>query len=544
MLLLKLRQLSVKKMSILSKKKIKNVISNACKTADTDELIARSQKNSFNKSLGVFELIVLGISAIIGCGIFVMIGSAVCGSHGSVGAGPSVIISIMLAALACVCPALCYAEFASMIPVAGSAYTYTYATMGEFAGWIMGWILVFSYAIGNITTAVSWTEYLLQLLQGFDKYLPDWILNPPVWLVNDAVSAVEKCNKMGLNPDEAIPTFCGIHFSVNLPALFIVAFLGYILYKGMKESAKTAALMVVIKLAVILLFVAVGMFYVKPENWVPFAPSGIHGIVLSTFIIFFAYLGFDAISTAAEETKDPQRTLPIGIIGSLVICSILYALVAIVFTGIIPVSQYGQVDLFAPMAHVIALIHQPWIAGWISLGALAGLTSVLLVFQYGTTRVLYAMTRDNFFPPSLKKIHPVYKTPHVIIGWTTLFVLLGCIFIDAHVAAELCIFGTFGCFIIVCLGIIILRKTEPDRPRPFKVPFCPWLPLAGIALCLFLIYQAAKTLKVSATLFPVWVVIGVALYAFYGYRQNRKVERGEVVIEEEDEAAKQITDVF
>ncbi len=531
-------------MSTFSKSKVKNLFSNMCKTADTDALIARSQKNTFNKSLGVLDLIVLGISAIIGCGIFVMIGSAVCGSHGHVGAGPSVIISIILAAVACVCPALCYAEFASMIPVAGSAYTYTYATMGEFAGWIMGWILVFAYAIGNITTAVSWTEYLFQFLQGFSNVLPSCIVNPPIWLVNDVTSAIEKCNKMGLNSNDVLPQIFGMPFSINLPALFIVLALGFILYRGMKESAKMAALMVIIKLAVIILFIGVGMFYVKPTNWVPFAPAGFNGIVLSTFIIFYAYLGFDAISTAAEETKNPQKTLPIGIIGSLVICSVLYGLVAIVFTGIIPVSQYGQVDLLAPMAHVITLIHQPWIAGWISLGALAGLTSVLLVFQYGTTRVLFAMTRDNFFPPALKKIHPVYKTPHVIIWWTTCLVMLGCIFIDAHVAAELCIFGTFGSFVIVCLGIIILRKTDPERERPFKVPFCPWLPVFGIGLCVYLIYQAAKSLKVSATLFPFWVVLGVLIYIFYGYRQNRKVERGEIQIEEEDEVSKQITDSF
>lgn len=531
-------------MNLFSKSKIKSFFSNICKKADTDELIERSQKTTFSKSLGAFDLIILGISAIIGCGIFVMIGSAVCGTHSHIGAGPSVVISILLAAVACICPALCYAEFASMIPVAGSAYTYTYATMGEFAGWIMGWILVFAYAIGNITTAVSWTEYLFQLLQGFDKYLPSWFINPPIWLVNDAASATEKCRQLGLNPDSTIPHIFGIPISVNLPALFIVFALGYILYKGMRESAKMATLMVIIKLAVIILFIAVGMFYVKPENWVPFAPAGFNGIILSTFIIFYAYLGFDAISTAAEETKNPQKTLPIGIIGSLIICSVLYGLVAVVFTGIIPVSQYGQVDLLAPMAHVITLIHQPWIAGWISLGALAGLTSVLLVFQYGTTRVLYAMTRDNFFPPMLKKVHPVYKTPHVIIWLTTLFVMLGCIFIDTHVAAELCIFGTFGSFIIVCLGIIILRKTDPDRPRPFKVPFCPWLPIFGIILCMYLINQAAKTLKVSATLFPVWVVLGICLYAFYGYHRNRKIERGEIIVEEEDEAAKQITDVF
>ena len=246
-----------------------------------------------------------------------MIGPAICGSHGQIGAGPSVVISIVLAALVCVCPALCYAEFASMIPVAGSAYTYTYATMGEFAAWIMGWILVFAYAIGNITTAVSWTEYLLQFLQGFNKVLPAWITNPPIWLVNDVVSAIDKCHKAGINPDDAIPHFLGIPISVNIPALFIVFVLGFILYRGMKESAKTAALMVVIKLLVILMFVGVGMCYVKPENWglMPlatgdwstFAPAGFGGIILSTFIIFYAYIGFDAISTAAEETKNPQK---------------------------------------------------------------------------------------------------------------------------------------------------------------------------------------------------------------------------------------------
>ena len=522
-------------MSKINKTSVKNFFFNACKTTDTDELIKRAQKVKFNKTLGIVDLIILGISAIIGCGIFVMIGSAVCGANGHSGAGPSVVISIVLAAIACICPALCYAEFASMIPIAGSAYTYTYATMGEFAGWMMGWILIFAYSIGNITTAVSWTEYLFQLLQGFSKYLPAWLLNPPIWLVNNVPSAIDKCHKAGLNPDNVLPHVFGIPISINIPAIFIVIALGYILFKGIRESAKMATLMVFIKLAVIILFITVGMFYIKPSNWVPFAPSGFNGIILSTFIIFYAYLGFDAISTAAEETKNPQKDIPTGIIGSLVICSIFYGLVAIVFTGIIPVSQYGQVDLLAPMAHVINLIHQPWIAGWISLGALAGLTSVLLVFQYSTTRVLYAMTRDNFFPMSLKKLHPVYKTPKTIIIITTLFVTLGCLFVDAHVAAELCIFGTFGSFIIVCLGIIILRKTDPDRPRPFKVPFCPYLPILGIFLCLYLIYEAAKTLKVSSTVFPIWIVLGISLYIFYGYRQNRRVENGEIALEEDDE---------
>ncbi|MBQ2644529.1 amino acid permease [bacterium] len=524
--------------------KIKNVLINMSKTPDTDALIARSQKTGLKKTLNAFDLVILGISAIIGAGIFVIIGPAVCGSHGNIGAGPSVIFSIILAALACICPALCYAEFASMIPVAGSAYTYTYATMGEFAAWLMGWILIFAYAIGNITAAVSWTEYLLQFLQGFDNYLPHFITNPPIWLVNDISSAITKCEKLGLSPDEALPHIFGIPLSINIPAIFIVLLLGWILFKGMKSSAKTAATMVVVKVAVILLFVVVGMMYVKPANWIPFAPAGLKGIVLSTFIIFYAYFGFDAISTAAEETKNPQKNLPIGIILSLIICSIFYILVAIVFTGIIPVEKYGEIDALAPIAHSVRLINQGWIAGWLAVGSLAGLTSVILVFQFGTTRVLYAMSRDNFFPQIFKKIHPVYKTPYVLVFLTTLFVVFGCMFIDANVAAELCIFGTFASFIIVCLGIIILRKTDPDRPRPFKVPFCPWLPLFGIILCVYLIAEAAQTLTISASLFPFWIILGVLLYIFYGYKQNRKVERGEVIIEEEDEAAKEITDAF
>lgn len=533
---------------------IQNIIRNILKKANTDELIARSHKTELHKTLNAVDLTVLGISAIIGAGIFVMIGPAVCGSHGNIGAGSSVVISILLAALACVCPALCYAEFASMIPVAGSAYTYTYATMGEFAAWIMGWILIFAYAIGNITTAVSWTEYLLQFLKGFEHLLPYWMTNPPIWLVNDVPKALEVCSKNGLNPDTTLPHIFGIPFSINLPALFIVFVLGLILLKGMKESSKTAALMVVIKLLVILMFIAVGMCYVKPENWgflqnggfdfKTFAPAGFNGIILSAFIIFYAYFGFDAISTAAEETKNPQKDIPIGIINSLVICSVLYGLIAIVFTGIIPVQDYGKVETLAPIAHVVRLIHQDWVVGWISVGSLAGLTSVLLVFQYGTTRILYAMTRDNFFPKSLQKIHPVYKTPYKIIMWTTLFVMLGCIFIDAHVAAELCIFGTFGSFILVCLGILILRKTDPKRERPFRVPLCPWLPLFGIGICVYLIVEAAKTLTTSATLFPLWIILGVVIYVCFGYRQHRKIERGEIILEEEDEAGKEITDAF
>lgn len=509
---------------LCSSDKIKTFFSNITKTVNTEELVEKSKHNGFKKTLNAFDLIILGISAIIGCGIFVMIGPAVCGSHGNIGAGPSVVISIILAAAACICPALCYAEFASIIPVSGSAYTYTYATMGEFAAWIMGWILMLEYAIGDITIAVSWTEYLIQFLKGFEDYLPSCITNPPIWIINDIPSALEKCKQLNVDPHEVLPHIFGLPFSMNLPAIFIVLVLGLIILKGMKESTKTAALMVVIKLAVILIFVGVSLFYVKPENWTPFAPAGFGGIILSTFIIFYAYIGFDTISTAAEETKNPQKNLPIGLIGSLIICSIIYGLVAIAFTGIIPVEKYGEVDILAPIAHAVRMINQPWIAGWISLGALAGLTSALLVFQYGNTRILYAMTRDNFLPRSFQKIHPKYNTPYITTWITTIGVMLGCIFMDAHVAAELCIFGTLTCFIMVSVGVLIMRKSEPDKIRPFKVPFCPWFPLLGIVICMYLMIQAIPQLETSAMLFPLWLLGGVVIYLIYGYRKNRQAE--------------------
>jgi APA family basic amino acid/polyamine antiporter len=309
--------------------------------------------------------------------------------------------------------------------------------------------------------------------------------------------------------------------------------LGLILLKGIKESTKATAMMVVIKLAVIFIFVTVGMCFVHPANWGitqsgidinTVAPGGFNSIILSAFIIFYAYIGFDTISTAAEETKNPQKNLPIGLLGSLIVCSVLYGLVAIVFTGIIPVSMYGEVDVLAPIAHAVRLINQPWISMWISLGALAGLTSALLVFQYGNTRILYAMTRDNFLPKSLQKLHPQYKTPYITTWITTIIVVIGCVVMNAHVAAELCIFGTLTCFIMVSVGVLIMRKINPNMPRPFKVPLCPFLPLVGIAFCCYLIWQAVPQLETSAILFPIWLLIGVIIYFAYGYKKNRQAE--------------------
>ena len=502
---------------------VEKFVSKLIRKKNPDDLIAQSKEAGLSKTLTAFDLIVLGVSAVIGSGIFVMIGAAALGTSDHIGAGPSLVISIVLAAVACIFPALCYAEFASMIPVAGSAYTYTFATMGELAAWMIGWILMLEYAIGNITVASSWTGYLFQLLQGFEKWLPHSLVHPPLWLINDYGSAVEKYTALGLDPAVEIPRLFGlIPFSMNLPAIGIILFLAAVLTKGMKESTKMATTMVFIKLAVIALFVGVGAFYVKPDNWVPVAPNGLQGVIIGAFIIFYAYIGFDAISTAAEETKNPQRDLPIGLIGSLVLCSLIYGLVALVFTGIIP---YGSsVDMHAPIAHAMKIVNQNGVAGLISVGALAGLTSVLLVLQYGTTRILYAMSRDNFFPSIMKKVHPKYQTPYVITWASAILVVIGSLFMNMNIAAELCIFGTFTSFIIVCVGVLLLRKTDPDRHRPFRVPFCPWLPLLGIGICSYLMISAMKDLKTSALLFPVWILVGVVIYFAYGYQKNRRVE--------------------
>jgi APA family basic amino acid/polyamine antiporter len=485
-------------------------VSNIIRKKNPDEFLEQSAAGGLKKTLNAFDLIILGISAIIGAGIFVMIGSAVIGTTERVGAGPALVISIALVAIACIFPALCYAEFASMIPVSGSAYIYTFATMGELPAWMMGWVLMLEYAIGTIAVAASWTGYLLKLLQGF-PFLPECIKNPPVWLINDYQSALET----GGN----IPTLFGIPISFNLPAMFIIVVISLILLKGIQESANFAKIMVFVKITVIALFVGVGAFYVRPENWTPFAPFGIKGILMGAFAIFYAYIGFDAISTAAEETKNPQKNLPIGLIGSLIICSIIYCLVTVVLTGMLPM---GSIDLKAPIAHAMSFVGQDWFAGAISIGALAGLTSVLLVLQYGTTRILYAMARDGFLPPIMKKVHPKFNTPWVITILSTILMLIGSLFINMQVAAELAIFGTFTSFVIVCIGILILRKTEPNRPRPFKVPCCPWFPIIGIVFCSGLMFVALREVKTSATLFPIWLVIGIVIYFLYGYQSNRK----------------------
>ena len=503
-----------------------SLLSNLLKCKSPQELIDEGSNSGLKKTLNVFDLIVIGIGAVVGTGIFTIIGSAIVGSTDGAGAGTAVIVSMTLAAIASVFSALSYSEIAAMIPVAGSAYTYTYATMGEFMAWMVGWILMLEYAIGNITVASAWTGYFVQFLKGFRHILPAFVVNYPLWLRNDYRTMYELCNRYGWDvhdkmPFMHLPLGIEIPFAVNVPAIAIVLILTVLLIKGVKESTKVATIMVGVNMFIILSFIVVGAFYVKPEHWVPFAPNGIEGIFTGAFVIFFAYVGFDAISTAAEETNNPQRDLPVAIMGTLILCTVLYILVALVLTGVVPLNA---IDTQAPLAHAMRFIGNNWYAGLISVGALCALTTVLLIYQLGTTRILFAMSRDNFLPKSLNKVHDKFQTPHILTWISGLIVIICALFMDLNISAELCNFGTFTSFIIICIAVLILRKTEPNRERPFKVPFCPWFPIFGVVTCLALMYCKFSAKATSALYFVIWLLIGVAIYALYSYKAKRREE--------------------
>jgi len=503
----------------------KEFLENLLKTKNPDEMLAEAKAEGLDKTLGVWDLIILGIGAIIGSGIFAVVGIAAAGGIESVGAGPALVISMIIAAVACVFSALCYSEFAAMIPVAGGAYTYTFATLGEFAAWMVGWVLMLEYAVGYIAVAVAWSKHLLQLLKGFGNYLPAYIANPPIWLVNDFKTATSIAQGKGVDIATAVPHLFGIPICFNLPAILIIIAITSILIKGTKDSTKMAGVMVFIKLAVIALFVFVGAFYVKPANWVPFAPNGFEGVFMGAFIIFFAYIGFDALATTAEECKNPQKDLPIGIIGSLIATTVIYVLVALVLTGMQPTNgSVPQGFLDAPMAYLMGMAGHNWVAGLVSIGSLAGLTSVLLVLQMAATRILYAMSRDHFLPRSFQKLHPKFHTPYALTWTVGIIGIIGSFALDLGVAATLCNFGTLMAFIIVCIAVLILRKTDPDRPRPFRVPFSPLFPSLGIICCGSLMIYSMTIAKTSALLFPLWLGLGALIYIHYGYKKNRKIE--------------------
>ena len=490
-----------------------------------DALIAEGgdEAHGLKKTLNWVDLMALGIGAIIGAGIFATLGSATSGGTGAPPAGPGVTVSILLTAVACGFCALCYAEFASLVPVAGSAYTYSYATLGELVAWIIGWDLIIEYAVGNIAVAISWAAYFRQLMTGFGLQIPAWMATDYRSTVLAAKAAAES-GVASLGPEYALayeahlhhPVFAGVPIVCNLLAVVITAAITWILVIGVKESARFNNVIVVLKLLTLLFFIVVGAMWVKPANWQPFFPGGLHGVWTGASLIFFAYIGFDAISTAAEECENPGRDMPRGILGSLAICTVLYLAAALVLTGMIPFAKLGGVA--DPLAAALTYVNQGWAAGILAFGAVVAMTSVLLVFQLGQPRILMAMSRDGLLGPWFGKIHPKYRTPHVTTILTGIFVAFFAAVANIDEVVQLTNIGTLFAFVLVCVGILILRVREPDRPRKFRVPFSPVTPVLGIVMCLVLM---AGLPALTWIRFGIWLAIGLVIYFLYGARRSR-----------------------
>ena len=474
--------------------------SNLLKTKSIEQLIgnAESGGKSLRRTLSALDLTLLGIGAIIGTGIFVLTGTAAANQ-----AGPAIGVSYLVAGLGCAFAALCYAEFASMIPIAGSAYTYAYATLGEVFAWMIGWDLILEYAVGSMTVAIGWSGYMQKLLHGFGIELPLWMSAAP-----------------GSAPGTVI----------NLPAVLIVLLIMVLLVIGVRESARANAVMVAIKGAVVLFFIAAGVKYVDPGNWTPYQPYGWSGVMAAAAVVFFAYIGFDAVSTTAEEAKNPQRDLPIGIIASLVICTVLYLAVSAVLTGIVPVTHYRssvaalpgtpiaaptEVTKFlnAPVAFALSLIGQDWAAYLVSAGAVAGITSVLLVMLMSQPRIFFAMSRDRLLPAGVSRVHPRFGTPYITTIITCSVVALIAGLTQIQVVGEMTSIGTLFAFVVVCAAVLVLRVKRPEAVRPFRVPFGPVFPVLGIVFCLYLMLSLPVLTWVR---FLVWLNIGMVIYWFYG----------------------------
>jgi basic amino acid/polyamine antiporter, APA family len=471
--------------------------SNLLKTKSIEQLVgdAESGAKALKRTLTAMDLTLLGIGAIIGTGIFVLTGTAAANQ-----AGPAIVLSYVLAGLACAFAALCYAEFAAMIPISGSAYTYAYATLGEIFAWMIGWDLILEYAVGSMTVAVGWSGYFQRILAGFGLHLPAWMSAAPAAGVEGAI--------------------------VNLPAIIIVLVISALLVIGVRESARANAVMVAVKMAAILFFIIVGANYVEPANWQPFMPYGFAGVSAAAAVVFFAYIGFDAVSTTAEEAKNPSRDLPIGIIASLVICTALYLIVAGILSGIIPVVQYKDDPQFlnAPVGYALAVMKMDWAAGLVSAGAVAGITSVLLVMLLSQPRIFFAMSRDQLLPPGVSKVHPKYRTPYITTMITGVVVAVVAGFTPINILGEMTSIGTLFAFVVVCMAVIMLRRQRPDAHRPFKVPGGYVIPVLGVVSCAYLMISLTVMTWVR---FLVWLDLGMILYWFYGRTHSQLADKAE-----------------
>ena len=470
--------------------------------------------HSLKRVMGAGDLIMLAIGAVIGAGIFGAIGTAAAGQIGPngevirYGAGPALVFSFILLGGACMLAGLCYAELASMIPQAGSAYAYTYATLGELVAWIIGWDLILEYAVGNVAVAISWGDYFNTLLRGFGVSLPAYLTTGYRTALLSADPAIH-----GLL--QSAPHIAGIPIVVHVPAFAIVMLITVLLLQGAKESVTANNVMVVIKLLALALFIAVGATHLHAENFTPFAPNGFTGIHQGAAIVFFAYIGFDAISTAAEETKNPQRNLPIGILGGLAICTLIYVIVGFVLTGMVPYKELAVADPLAKALQIAGFNKVGWI---VALGAAVSMSAVLLVFQYGQPRIFFAMARDGLLPQWAAKLHPRTRIPFITTLFTGIFVALWSLIGDAGETYDLTNIGTLFAFMLVSIGVLVLRYTDPDRPRPFKVPFVWGVTLLSTAGCLFIMIGLPKQ---AWERFGYWLVIGLLLYFVYGYQNSR-----------------------
>ena len=472
------------------------------------------EARSLQRVLGAGDLVMLAIGAVIGAGIFGAIGTAAAGQTGPggevirYGAGPALVFSFLLLGGACALAALCYAELAAMIPQAGSAYAYAYATLGEIIAWIIGWDLILEYAVGNVAVAISWGDYFTTLTRGVGVDLP-------AWLTTGYRTALLSANADVHGLLDTAPRIVGVPLLVNVPAFAIVMLITWLLLRGARESSTANNVMVVVKLLALGLFLAVGLMNIHPANYTPFAPNGFAGIHQGAAIVFFAYIGFDAVSTAAEETRNPQRNVPIGILGGLAICTIIYVAVGVVLTGIV---RYDQLAVADPLARALELAGYTGVGWVVALGAVVSMSAVLLVFQYGQPRIFFAMARDGLLPAWAARVDRRTRIPYTTTLLTGVVVAVASLIGDAAETYDLTNIGTLFAFAIVCAGVLVLRVTEPERPRPFRVPFVWIIAPLGIAACAFVMVGLPRQ---AWDRFVVWLVLGGLLYALYGYRHSR-----------------------